>query len=186
MFDLWCSLLQQTPGSVLWLFADTEQRRANVAREAAARGVAPERLCFAPREPSQAAHLARLGLADLFLDTLPYGAHTTASDALWMGVPVLTCPGATFPSRVAASILASAGVPELICDNLDQYVRMAKRLASEPGLLAELKDRLVEAKQSAPLFDTPGFARDLEGLYRRMYDRRVAGGGPVMLSPLSA
>src|SRR5690606_37454309 len=118
------------PGSVLWLLECNRWARDNLTREAALRDIDPTRLVFAPRVPI-AEHLARHALADLFLDTLPYNAHTTASDALWMGVPLITCPGHTFTSRVAGSLLHAAGLPELVADSLDAYEALALQLANE-------------------------------------------------------
>lgn len=181
LFTRWCRLLDACPGAVLWLFANTPVVEDNLRAEARARGIAPERLIFAPRVP-QAEHLARLALADLCLDTLPYNAHTTASDALWVGVPMLTCIGESFPGRVAASLLQAAGLPELITQSLDDYEAEALRLARNPEALAALRRRLGEARERpAPFFDGESFARDLEGLYVRMWERHEAGLAPALL-----
>lgn len=185
MFDLWCRLLHAVPDSVLWLFASNDQAPDNLAREAIARGIGAERLIFAPKLP-QDQHLARLGLADLCLDTLPYNAHTTASDALWMEVPMLTCPGITFPARVAASLLTAAGLPELVVASLEDYERLASELALHPEALAALKRKLREAKKNGAFYSTERFARNLEALYRRMWERRLQGLKPARLAPVQA
>jgi predicted O-linked N-acetylglucosamine transferase (SPINDLY family) len=120
-------------------------------------------------------HLARTRLADLFLDTLPHNAHTTASDALWCGVPVLTCMGTTFAGRVAASLLRAVGLDELVTHSLEDYEAMAMNLALHPGRLDALKARLARNRDKAPLFDTPGYTRSLEAAYRRMWERQQSG-----------
>jgi len=179
LFSRWCRLLDACPGAVLWLFANTPLVEGNLRAEARARGIDPERLIFAPRVP-QAEHLARLALADLCLDTLPYNAHTTASDALWVGVPMLTCIGETFPGRVAASLLKAAGLPELITRSLDDYEAEARRLAQHPEILSGLRQRLAEARtRPAPFFDGEAFARHLEGLYATMWERHRQGLAPA-------
>ena len=178
VFDVWMKILEQTPGSVLWLLDSTAGVSRNLRREAAARGVAPERLIFAPRTPT-AEHLARHRLADLFLDTLPYNAHTTATDALWAGLPVLTCPGETFPSRVAASLLTAIGMPELITSSLEGYAALAVRLARDPAALAALKAKLAANRDTTPLFDTARFTRHLETAYATMVERRRRGEAPA-------
>ncbi|WP_207460818.1 tetratricopeptide repeat protein [Azospirillum sp. SYSU D00513] len=177
MFDLWGRLLRAVPGSVLWLFAGNAAAEANLRREAALRGIAPERLVFAPPLPL-AGHLARHRLADLFLDTLPYNAHTTASDALWAGLPVLTCRGRSFAGRVAASLLGAAGLPELVTESLEDYEVAALSLARDPARLRALAGRLAAARTSCPLFDTPGFARHIEAAYQAMWDLHRAGAAP--------
>ncbi len=183
IFDRWCNLLQSVPGSVLWLFASNDTAPQHLIAEAQARGIASERLLFAPKV-SQEEHLARLTLADLCLDTLPYNAHTTASDALWVGVPMLTCPGEGFPSRVAASLLTAAGMPELITQDLDDYERRALHLATHPDELAAIRRKLVDAKQGAPFFKTERFTRDLEALYRRMWEGYEQGQPRICLPPI--
>ncbi len=120
-------------------------------------------------------HLARHALADLFLDTTPYNAHSTAADALWTGLPVITCLGGTFPGRVAASVLSTAGLPELVTSSLEDYRALAVRLAREPELLASYRERLQRQRQTAPLFDTPRFVRHLEAAYEMMVERHLAG-----------
>jgi predicted O-linked N-acetylglucosamine transferase (SPINDLY family) len=156
---------------VLWLFRSSPEAEANLRREARARGIAPERLVFADKRP-KAEHLARHAHADLFLDTLRVNAHTTASDALWAGLPVLTCPGATFQSRVAASLLHAVGLPELVMPDLAAYEAAAVRFATEPGALAALRHRLGENRLTCLLFDTERYARDLERAYDVLWDVR--------------
>jgi predicted O-linked N-acetylglucosamine transferase (SPINDLY family) len=163
---------------VLWLLEDNAIAATNVRREAQARGVAPERLVFAPRaKPDQ--HLARHRLTDLFLDTLPYNAHTTASDALWMGLPLVTCPGSTFPGRVAASLLHAIGMPELVTASLADYEALALKLAREPAALAAIRTKLAANRDTHPMFDTARFARYLESAYVTMWERQQRGDAPA-------
>ena len=175
-FDVWMRLLQRVPGSVLWLIEPSPGAAANLRREASRRGVAAERIVFAPRT-NRADHLARHALADLFLDTLHYGAHTTASDALRAGLPVLTRLGSTFAARVAASLLTSLGVDELVVAGVDEYEATALALATEPERLGALRDRLAATLPTASLFDPDGFARDLEALYLALLARAEGGDG---------
>lgn len=175
LFDVWMRLLAATPDSVLWLSHDNDVAQKNLRTEAARRGVAPGRLVFAPRLATLGDHLARQRLADLFLDTLPYNAHTTASDALWAGLPVLTCAGRSFASRVAGSLLRAIGMPELITDNLADYEALALTLAQDPARLATLRRSLAEARDTAPLFDSPRFCRHLEVAYGKMVALARAG-----------
>jgi predicted O-linked N-acetylglucosamine transferase (SPINDLY family) len=177
-FAVWMRLLKRMPGSVLWLLESNALARHNLRREAEQRGIAPDRLVFAPIQPV-AEHLARHRLADLFLDTLPCNAHTTASDALWSGVPVLTCAGATFAGRVAASAVAAVGLPELIAPSLEAYERLALDLARTPARLRDLRERLERNRAAAPLFDVAAYARHLEGAYARMWETWRAGQAPV-------
>jgi predicted O-linked N-acetylglucosamine transferase (SPINDLY family) len=171
-------LLRDVEGSVLWLLEDNAIAAANVKREAQARGVAPERLVFAPRtQPDQ--HLARHRLADLFLDTLPYNAHTTASDALWMGLPLVTCPGNTFPGRVAASLLNAIGMSELVTASLADYEALALNLARGPAALAAIKAKLAANRDTKPMFDTALFARYLESAYVTMWECQQRGDAPA-------
>lgn len=170
VFAVWMRLLKSVPNSVLWLLECNTWAKQNLINEAAVHGISADRLIFAPRV-AIADHLARHAHADLFLDTLPYNAHTTCSDALWMGVPVLTCIGDTFASRVAGSLLHVAGLTELITNNLQAYEAKALELAHNPAKLAELKDKLQTAKVSSALFDTQLFARSLEDIYQTMYKR---------------
>ncbi len=174
VFDVWMRLLKAVGGSVLWLLEDNAAAAANLKREAERRGVAPGRLVFAPRE-KPAEHLARHRLADLFLDTLPYNAHTTASDALWAGLPVLTCRGSTFPGRVAASLLGAVGLPELVTQSLEAYEERARELATRRALLTDIRARLAQNRASCPLFDTDRFRRHIESAYTTMWERYQAG-----------
>ncbi|MDO5623888.1 MAG: tetratricopeptide repeat protein [Pseudomonadota bacterium] len=172
VFDAWMRVLTAVPGSVLWLLQDNVPAAGHLRREAAARGVAPERLVFAPRLP-HAEHLARLPLAELFLDSLPYGAHTTASDALRQGVPVLTCTGSSFASRVGASLLTALGLPELITHALPAYEARAVALAREPAQLAALRQRLHEQRHASGLFKPQAFARGLEAALTGLWQARA-------------
>jgi protein O-GlcNAc transferase len=177
LFDVWMRLLKAVPGSVFWLLEANRFVPGNLRREALARGVAPERLVFAPPVPMPR-HLARHRLADLFLDTLPYNAHTTASDALWMGCPVLTVSGQPFASRVAGSLLRTIGLPELMKTSLQEYEEMALRLAREPDLLADLRARLQANRRTSRLFDGGQFARSLEQAYLTMWEIYASGQSP--------
>jgi len=179
VFGIWCRLLEQAPGSVLWLLGDA-LAEGNLRREALQRGIAPHRLVFAPGQP-QAQHLARLPLADLVLDTAPYNAHTTASDALWAGVPLVTCAGDTFASRVAGSLLHAVGLPELVTSSLDDYADLAADLAADPARLRALRDRLERHRQRAPLFDVRAYTLALEALFEAMWQRHGAGLRPQAL-----
>lgn len=174
VFDRWMRILLQIDGSVLWLFGDNRSTAENLRSEAAARSVNPERLIFARQLPL-ADHLARHRLGDLFLDTLPYNAHTTGSDALWAGLPVLTCLGDTFAGRVGASLLGAVGLPELITSSLDDYEETAIKLARTPEDLAAIKSKLADHRLTTPLFDTTLFTKGIEKAYSTMYERRVAG-----------
>ena len=172
VFDVWIRLLAAVPEAVLWLLASNPAAVGNLRREAEARlPGAAARLVFAPKLPNPQ-HLARFALADLFLDTLPYNAHTLASDALWGGCPVLTCAGDTFPSRVAGSLLRAVGMPELITTSLKDYESLALRLAGDPAELASLRERLQSMRLSAPLFDSAGFTRHIEAAYESIWSRR--------------
>jgi len=163
VFDIWMRLLRDVPQSVLWLLDTDPLARANLEREARQRSVAPERLVFAPRMPV-AEHLARHGVAHLFLDTFPCNAHTTTNDALFAGLPVVTCAGETFASRVSGSHLHAIGLPELVTHSLADYEALALRLAREPDTLAEFRNRLRVNRKTHPLFDTIGYTRALEEL----------------------
>ena len=180
VFEVWMRLLHAVPGSVLWLL-DAGPGSERLRSEARARGIAPERLVFGPRlgfEP----HLARHRLADLFLDTIPVNAHTTASDALWMGLPVVTCAGRSFAARVAASLLRAAGLEELNTGSLADYERLALALAQNPAHLSAIRARLERTRHATPLFDTPAFCRHLEAAYRRMHARHRSGAPPESFS----
>jgi predicted O-linked N-acetylglucosamine transferase (SPINDLY family) len=181
IFDIWMRLLHQVEDSVLWLFEDNSYASANLLRAAQARGIASERLIFATRMKT-ADHMARQRLADLFLDTLPYNAHTTASDALWMGLPVLTCPGHTFPARVAASLLHAIGLPELVSDSLTAYEALALDLARHPARLGAIKMKLAAQRDTFPLFDTGRFTRNLEAAFTEMWRRHQNGAPPESFS----
>lgn len=174
LFDRWMRMLAVVDGSVLWLLRDNADAADNLRREASHRGIDPARLVFADRLPAPE-HLARHRAADLFLDTLPYNAHTTAADALWAGLPVLTCPGATFAGRVAASMLRAVGLPELIAPSLDEYERLAIALAADQGRLAEIRTRLAGNRLTKPLFDTALFTRRMEAAFTAMHTRHQAG-----------
>ena len=177
MFDVWMRLLKEVPGSVLWLLEGNRFAPVNLCREAQERGVAAERLVFAPHKPL-AEHLARHRLADLFLDTFPYNAHTTASDALWVGCPVLTMAGETFASRVAASLLSALDLHELITRSLADYQDAALRLARNAGLLVALRERLEVSREGSRLFDADRFARNLEKAYNTMWEIYDSGEAP--------
>ncbi len=177
VFDVWMRLLKALPESVLWLLADNGVAEENLRREAAGRGIGPERLVFAPRLPL-AHHLARHRLADLFLDTVPVNAHTTASDALWAGLPLLTCAGRSFVARVAGSLLRAVGLPELVTDDLPSYEACALSLARDPDRLAAIRTKLAAGRASAALFDADRTRRHLEAAYAAMWDIRCRGESP--------
>jgi predicted O-linked N-acetylglucosamine transferase (SPINDLY family) len=172
-FDGWMRILQRVDGSVLWLLADNPAAAANLRKEADRRGVDPARLVFALRLPMPE-HLARHRLADLFLDTLPYNAHTTASDALWAGLPVLTLMGEAYASRVGASVLRAIDLPELVTSTQDEYESLAVSLATTPDQLASVRRRLQANRLSAPLFDSKLYAKHLEDAYSVMVERYQA------------
>jgi protein O-GlcNAc transferase len=184
VFDIWMRLLDKVEGSVLWLLRDNPTAEQNLRREAAARGIDPVRLVFADRL-QLAEHLARHRLADLFLDTLPYNAHTTASDALWAGLPVLTCFGKGFAARVAASLLDAVGLPELVTKGLEEYEVLALKLAREPALLSAYRERLEKNRPTAPLFDTDRFRQHIEQAYLTMLDIHDRGKKPRSFSVAS-
>jgi predicted O-linked N-acetylglucosamine transferase (SPINDLY family) len=180
IFDIWMRLLRAVEGSVLWLsVVNAAVVERNLHREAEKRGVAPSRLIFAPRVEKNEDHLARQRLADLFLDTLPYNAHTTASDALWTGLPVLTCLGGTFAGRVGASLLNAVGLPELVTHSLEEYETVALKLARNKDALDGIKARLAANRETYPLFDTARFRRHIEAAYRTMRDRHERGEAPA-------
>jgi len=174
VFAAWMRILKRTENSILFLYADSETAAANLRREAEARGIAPERLIFGKRL-GMADYLARYKAADLFLDTLPYNAGTTASDALWMDLPVLTCTGAAFASRMAASLLRALDLPELITNNLEDYESRAVELAMDTARLAALKQKLARTRVTSGLFNTAAFTRNLENAYTQMSERARAG-----------
>ncbi|MDR3462922.1 MAG: tetratricopeptide repeat protein [Beijerinckiaceae bacterium] len=177
IFDIWMRLLRETPGSVLWLLAPKKRVAKNLLREASARGIGPGRLVFAPFvAPEQ--HLARLALADLFLDTLPVNAHTTASEALWAGLPLITCQGETFASRVAASLLHAIEMPDLVTGSLEAYEALAMKLAHDPAGLAAIRKRLQDNRLNTALFDTPRYTKNFEAALLRMDELRQSGQPP--------
>jgi len=169
-FDGWMRILKAVEGSVLWLLEDNATAGVNLRKEAQARGLSSNRLIFAKRMMLPE-HLARHKLADLFLDTLPYNAHTTASDALWAGLPVLTCMGEGFASRVAASLLMAIKLPELIVSSQDQYEAMAIELATNPVKLKAIRARLERNRLITALFNTQRFTKHIEEAYTQMYER---------------
>jgi len=180
-FDLWMRILHAVPGSVLWLFADHPNAQGNLRKEAQARAIDPQRLVFAPRV-DYPEHLARLALADVFLDTLPFNAGTTASDALWAGVPVVTRPGEAFAARMAGSLLHAIGMPGLIANTPQEYVALAVRLGSDPAFLAATKATLAANRATKPLFDTERFRRHIEAAYLAMWERTQRGEPPADLA----
>jgi predicted O-linked N-acetylglucosamine transferase (SPINDLY family) len=180
IFHVWMSLLKAVAGSVLWLGGINAAAQDNLRQAITQSGISPQRLIFAPRLPDIADHLARHRQADLFLDTLPYNAHTTASDALWAGLPVLTCIGPTFAGRVAASQLKAIGLEELITGSLDEYESLALRLANEPSSLASIKQKLTRNRSTSPLFDTQAVTRDIERAYISMWERHRKAGAPPL------
>jgi predicted O-linked N-acetylglucosamine transferase (SPINDLY family) len=177
-FGVWMRLLEAVPGSVLWLLRTSEPVVRNLRIEAERRGVDPDRLIFAPIVPA-AEHLARHRNADLFLDTLPCNAHTTASDALWAGLPVLTCIGHTFAGRVAASLLMASDLPELVAASIEDYERQALALARDPVLLARFRAKLQDNRDASALFDLPRFTKGIEQAYVRMWDAWCSGRTPA-------
>ena len=168
IFAIWMAILHAVSDSVLWVLCPETATADALRAHASGAGIDPQRLVFAGRMVN-AAHLARYRLADLFLDTAPYGAHTTASDALWMGLPVLTCPGNSFAARVCGSLVRAAGLPELVCDGWDIYQRLACALAQDRPYLAALTARLRQARSQSVLFDTPLLVRSLEKLYETIW-----------------
>jgi len=177
VFDAWMRILEAVPDSVLWLMHGGSTAAANLAREARARGVDPARLVFAQSLPKPE-HLARHRAADLFLDTRVVNAGTTASDALWAGLPVLTCPGESLGSRVAASLLAAIEMPEMVTANSAEYERLAIGLARDPGRMTQLRRNLERNRLAAPLFDTRSYVADLERALETMHARRKSGAAP--------
>lgn len=177
-FEIWMHLLNQAPGSSLWLLAGTPRVQGNLRAAASRRGVSPDRLVFAPKVGSSA-HLARQRHADLFLDTFNCNAHTTASDALWAGLPVLTKAGKGFAARVAASLLRAAGLSELIAETDDEYAELALALARDPERLAAIRSRLADSRETVPLFDSALFTRHLEAGFELAYQRYLAGQEPA-------
>ena len=181
LFDVWMRILNKVPGSVLWLLESNRGMAANLRREAQSRGVTPERLVFAPSIATED-HLARQSLANIFLDALPYNAHTTASDALWAGLPVVTCKGSTFPGRVASSLLETMGMGELVTATVTEYEALASRLGNDKDAISALKTKLRECRALSPLFQTERFTRHLEAAYRKMWERHQNGLTPESFS----
>jgi predicted O-linked N-acetylglucosamine transferase (SPINDLY family) len=177
IFAIWMRLLNEVEGSVLWLLEDSRAVMDNLRRECALRGISSERLLFAPRIAPEE-HLARHGAADLFLDTLPYNAHTTASDALFAGLPLLTCMGSTFAGRVAGSLQETVSLKELIATSLEDYHALGVKLAHEPATILALRERLASNRDACPLFDTRRYARHLEAAYLEMVERQRRGDKP--------
>jgi len=176
-FASWMGILREVQGSVLWLLSDNEMATRNLRREAQRLGVDPERLIFADRQPLEI-HLARHALADLFLDTFAYNAHTTAADALWAGTPVITKRGKAFAARVGASLLRATGLDELVTDDENAYRDLAIALSRDPARLAELKARLVQARDQGPLFDSASFAHNIEKAFGAAMGRHRSGSAP--------
>jgi len=183
VFATWCDLLQRLPGSVLWLLQWNTNVQQSLTAAAGERGIDADRLVFAPVLPLEI-HLARLACADIFLDAWPCNAHTTAGEALWVGVPVVTVRGRTFAQRVAASLLHTIGLDELIADDVPAYSAQVIALAGDAPRRAALRERLAASRLSTPLFDGAAFAKDIEALYRRMWERAVAGQAPAHLPAL--
>jgi predicted O-linked N-acetylglucosamine transferase (SPINDLY family) len=182
VFDVWCRLLHRLPHAVLWLHSWNEQSPVALKREAAQRGIDPARLVFAPTMV-QGPHLDRIGCADLYLDTWPCNGHTTVSDMLWAGVPVVTYSGRTFASRVAGSLLQAIGLPENVCASVQAYEEKVMELAQNAVLRQAVRERVQQARLTAPLFNGATIAREIESLYQRMWDRAVAGLLPDHLLP---
>lgn len=178
IFGAWMGILRRVPDSVMWILADREDARQNLVRSAASHGIAADRIVFANSLP-RTQHLARMALADLFLDTQLVTAHTTASDAIWAGLPLVTVKGSGFAARVAASVLEAAGLADLVCGDLAAYCELAIALAHDARRLAELRARCVVARAESPLFDTPGYAHALEVAFSEMHRRRLTGLGPA-------
>ena len=182
-FDVWMRILKHVKGSVLWLVDENPAAVNNLRKEAAARGVDGDRIVFAKRE-SLPDYLARYRMAGLFLDTLPYNAGTTASDALWAGLPVITQIGETFAGRMAASLLSAIKLPELITTSQEQYENLAIMLATQPRKLESIKQKLASNRLTTPLFDIEYFTRNIESAYTQMYERYQAGSEPDYITAI--
>jgi protein O-GlcNAc transferase len=185
MFDVWMTILKQVPNGILWLMFESKLAENNLRQEAEARGVKPERLIFA-KKLSKDEHLSRLRLADLALDTRIVNGHTTTSDALWAGVPVITLHGSHFASRVSSSILSAMGLPQLIAHSVEDYEALAVRLASAHVELQEIRQKIAENRLTSPLFDTPRFVRNLETAYKEMWSIFLAGDAPRQIEVLES
>jgi protein O-GlcNAc transferase len=181
IFDVWMKLLKAVDGSVLWLLQLTTEAAQALTAAAGTRGISEDRIIFAPFLPSRE-HLARVGHADLGLDCFPYGSHTTASDMLWAGIPIVALAGETFASRVSASILRAAGLPDLITTSMEDYSSLALRLAEERDELARLRARIADSRRGSSLFDTERFTRKLEAAYSAMWPRHLLGEAPDHLT----
>jgi predicted O-linked N-acetylglucosamine transferase (SPINDLY family) len=175
VFDVWMRLLTQVPGSVLWLMSRGELAQKNLRKEAQARGVDPARLIFAGRVPLVEDHLARYRQADIFLDTHPYNAHTTAADALMAGLPVVTYIGNSFPSRVAGSLLHAISMPELVAESLIEYEQLALLMAKDPAFKESCRVKITKNRAHSPLFDTQMSLWNLESIYISMWRRQHLG-----------
>jgi predicted O-linked N-acetylglucosamine transferase (SPINDLY family) len=182
VLDGWSRILLAAKNSVLWISENNKYFRANIATEFESRGIDSDRIIFAQRVEMMADHLSRYALADLFLDTHPYNAHTTALDSLKAGVPILTLMGQSFASRVAASLLNAIGLPELITNTQEEYEALAIELAMNPQKLADIKLKLAHTRLTTPLFDTPLFTKNLESAYTKMYERYQNDLGPDHIS----
>lgn len=178
IFVVWMRLLHSIEGSVLWLRSANPDATSSLRRQAGTLGIAPERIVFAPFAPRAEDYFARLRLAGIFLDTLPFNAHATAADALWAGLPVLTCTGNTFAGRVAGSLLCAAGLPELVTHSLEDYEKLALTLAQNPEQLAAIRLKLMRNRATHPIFDTAKFTRSLERAYTIMFERRQSDLAP--------
>ena len=179
LWDVWCRILREVPNSVLWLHGFEQVARDNLGKEAEARGVSAARLIFAKVKPKLSEHLARIALADLALDTIPYGGHTTTGDALWAGTPVLTCLGESFAARVAASMLDAVGLPQLITHDFSEYANLAIRLAQDSVLLDNIKKTLKENRLTHPLFDSQRLTKNLEKVFEVIYKKWIEGEEPA-------
>ncbi|WP_052507193.1 tetratricopeptide repeat protein [Desulfonatronovibrio magnus] len=178
MFEAWCTIMNQVPGSLLWLRDGESSIKKRLCQEAQNRGIAPERLIFAARKPQHSEHLARLQCADISLDTRPYNSHTICVDSLYAGVPLVTLPGNSFASRVAKGILHVSGLPELVADDIDKFISIALDLANNQERRKNLRQKLIQARQSSPLFDSRRFAANLEAAFEAMYERFEQGLAP--------
>jgi len=178
IFETWMSVLRESQGSVLWLSAMNDTATRNLLGAVQAAGIDPARIVFAPRLSRLEDHLARHQLADLFLDTLPYNAHSTAADALWAGLPVLTCKGSAFVGRVASSLLDAVGLDEMIASDLEGYKGRALELARDPKRLADIRRKLARNRETHPLFDRQRFARNIETAYATMWNIWTRGEPP--------
>ena len=183
MFNSWMNILKKVPQSILWLMLDNKRAEENLRRKAKTRGINSERLFFAKKLPKDE-HLSRLKLADLGLDTRIYNGHTTTSDALWAGTPVVTLQGNHFASRVSSSILSALGMPDLITYTLEEYEALAVRLAHDPNGLKAIKYKIAQNQLKMPLFDTSRFVRSLELAYKKMWDIFLSGELPRQIQVL--